>query len=227
MKKYVNKSERRRLNMAAMGITDAMAEAYDLNGQEMDFALEMVTNGLDGEAAYRAVYRNDSGVTSKTIMKKVALLLERPGVREIMRVAVERYMAKSIENLDARLLDAYTRRAFYDVSMFFFKGGEPKPLESIPEEWRIVIDGYERRFYGKDADVEVLTMKLPDRDRMMSKLGEYMAILKGGAQPAKLETTDAKEVERSVRGDADALDYSQMSEEELKDRIESSRKRKA
>jgi len=71
--------------------------------------------------------------------------------------AIQRYISKAIEpykdRLNLMLLEVWYRRAFYNIEIFYNSDGTRKDLNEIPEEWRICIDGIEKKRYGKSPEI--------------------------------------------------------------------------
>ena len=117
-----------------------------------------------------------------------------------------------MDNLDARLLETYVQRAFYDVSDFHDADGTCLPLHLIPEEKRCAIDKIETRYYGKDGDVRSVNYILANRDAALKVLSDYMDSLR--PKTAAVDLTKAATDDASAEEMADEM--ASMSDDELR-----------
>jgi hypothetical protein len=156
-----------------LSITDARrflpidVQDLQISAKEYKFVAEYCTNGFKApEAAQAAGYKGDR----KTLQSTAWAILKRPAVVECVKRFIDSVIQPYKARLEFEILDRYYRRATYQVDTFFDSDGYAKDLSEIPEEWLQVIDGVERRFFGKNADVEVITYLLPNRDTALQML---------------------------------------------------------
>lgn len=200
--------------IAALGISEAEQCLASLTDEEVAFCCEMVGNGLDKVRAYRTVFDlEETGKLDRTTYNRIARIMQRDDVRQLLRLGVQRRMGEVMDNLDARLLETYVQRAFYDVSDFHDADGTCLPLHLIPEEKRCAIDKIETRYYGKDGDVRSVNYILANRDQALKVLSEYMDNLRPKSASA-LDITPTS----SDNGETDGLadEMAAMSDEELR-----------
>lgn len=190
--------------------------------EELRFVLEMVRGGLNREKAYRKAFGcEDSKSLSKgAVLNRAARLLQRREMRLLLRTCVERALGQMLDNVDAKVLSLMCTRAFYDISDFFYSNGECRPLDEIDEAWRGAIDGVSEQYYGKQADVRVVTYKLADREKSLSKLAEYMQLVRE-TPAAKAEVTIVQAPAASGEREAQEMlsRIGAMSDDELTRRI--------
>ena len=140
------------------------------------YVLIYTSNGFD---AKDAVIKAGYGATEdpnifKTVVHRVQNNPKvKEAVRRIIAVQLEPYRTVGM----AKIFDQLWKRCFYDIDIFYDENGELKPLKDVPEEWRCIVDGIDRKFFGKDALVEVKTYQLPNRDMNIKFL---YSILTGG-----------------------------------------------
>lgn len=77
-----------------------------------------------------------------------------------------------LELITHKMLDQLYRRAFSKRSKYFTAYGELKEGLSFDDlgEDECLIDGIERKYYGKSAEVEVIVYKIADRNQAYSQL---------------------------------------------------------
>jgi hypothetical protein len=147
-----------------------------LKAKDIKFLTHYINNGFNQTDAYIKAF------PGKDLKRNVARVM---GHRLLTKVNVKRafllwkteYIEATKPMLEPALLNQLKKRAFYDVTKFFNDNGKMKKLSEIDEEWRCCIDGIERKFYGKDADVSVVVLKLADKDKSMDRLEKYINMI--------------------------------------------------
>lgn len=180
---------------AELGLSRTDKMLASLTEEELAFAAEMCLNGCDQVKAYSTVHKI-CGEMTKEQYRRMSEILHDQRVRRAIRAGIQRKMADALDNLDAKLLNTYITRAFYDPVEFIDNDGDPKPLSKISPEIRCVIDGIEKKYYGKDADAYTITYKLANRDTALKTLSEYMGQIRPTSKLALTEADDpAKNIE--------------------------------
>lgn len=192
-----------------LGLSKADKLLASLSEEELAFAAEMCINGCDQIKAYSTVHKI-TGEMSKEQYRNMSTILHDQRVRKAIRAGIQRKMADVLDNLDARLLNTYITRAFYDPMEFIDDDGDPKPLSEISPDNRCVIDGIEKKYYGKDADAYTVTYKLANRDTALKTLSEYINGVRPNSKMVLTETDDP-----TVDIEAEAEHLKDMSYEEL------------
>ena len=192
-----------------LGLSKADKLLASLTEEELAFAAEMCINGCDQIKAYSTVHKI-TGEMSKEQYRNMSTILHDQRVRKAIRAGIQRKMADVLDNLDARLLNTYITRAFYDPMEFMDDDGDPKPLSEIAPDNRCVIDGIEKKYYGKDADAYTVTYKLANRDTALKTLSEYINGVRPNSKMTLTETDDP-----TVDMEAEAEHLKDMSYEEL------------
>lgn len=105
-------------------------------------------------------------------------LLNNSKIKEAYNFWKKEFLDEIKNKLEPKLIDILYKRATYDISIFCNKNGTYKKYDEIPKEWRCCIDGTEKKYYGKDANVCVIINKLADRDKAMDKLDKYIQMTK-------------------------------------------------
>jgi hypothetical protein len=165
-----------------------------LNPRELKFVAVYCTNGFDTRHAAQV-----AGFASKRKEfdgRLTAGILNRPGVAEAIRRFMEKMISPYKDRLNMELLEVYYRRATYDIATFYDDHGRILPLNNIPIEWRCCIDGLDTQYYGKDADVKVMTYKLPSRDQALGVLWKMVTMVADPDSPAL--PGDAREAVRAI-----------------------------
>lgn len=199
-----------------LGLSDSEKALCTLSDEELAFICEMVSNGCDKVKAYSAIYSDGKEKITETQYRKIGSILRKEEVKQLLRRGIQKRMSESLDNLDSRLLDTYITRAFYDMKDFVYDDGEPKPLSDIPENLRCVIDGVEKKYYGKDAEAYTVTYKYANRDQALKVLSEFMHMVRPTS-----EVTVTSTVEENAEDEAQRL--SEMSYEELVAELRKSR----
>lgn len=190
-----------------IGLSDAEKVLCKLDNDELAFVVEMISNGCDKVKAYKATHKCPETLT-ETQYRKIGAILRKEEVKQLLRRGIQKRMSESLDNLDARLLETYITRAFYDMRDFVDDDGEPISLHKIPEKLRCVIDGVEKKYYGKDAEAYTVTYKFANRDQALKVLGEYISMVRPNSEISVTST-----VEENAEDEAQRL--SEMSYEEL------------
>lgn len=182
-----------------LGLSEAEQALCTLTDEELAFVCEMVSNGCDKIKAYATVNKITNGHLSKTQYNKVAEIIRKDEVKQLLRRGIQKKMSESLDNLDGKLLDTYIMRAFYDPADFIDDNGDPKTLSEIDENKRCVVDGVEKKYYGKDADEYTITLKLANRDQALKVLGEYTRVIRPNTEVMVTSTTKENEEDEAQR----------------------------
>lgn len=198
--------------LTSLGLSEAEIKLCTLLPEEVEFVCAMVNEGCDKYRAYKKVAGlKEEDALSEGQYKAINKLLNNEEVRQIIRLGIQKKMSESLDNLDNRLLQTYIQRAFYDPSLFVLDNGDPRELSEIPKELRCVVDGVEKKFYGKDADAYTITYKLANRDTALKVLGEYMQMIRPSVatsvQITNVMTASTDKVKEEIQN---------MSDEELR-----------
>lgn len=130
----------------------------------------------NGNASKAAVM---SGCTSKYYGKQAALWMKEEKVQNAIHEFWEIVFGDKINKIERHMIDALYRRAFSNRWEYFNKDGTLKEGLVFPDdlgEDHILVDGIERKFYGKDADVSVIVYKLADRDSAFRQLQSVLGL---------------------------------------------------
>jgi len=154
-------------------------EGFDLPPKFLKFIGEWLTNGHNASDAYE-MHIARKGVSRNVINSCASECMARPKIQVAIKQIMAHSLGKYKTDLEDRIIKQLWRRAFYDVEMFVNQDGSPKfeKLEDVPEEWRCCIDSIESQYFGKDADVKVIKMKLANRDTAVDRLAKYIEMFK-------------------------------------------------
>jgi len=196
--------------IAMLGLTDAEAQLCTLTDEEMQFVCAMISNGCDKYKAYSTAYKTEGKLT-QTQYNKIAEIIRKDEVRQLLRKGIQRKMSESLDNLDSKLLDVYISRAFYDPSDIFYDNGESRPLSDIDEKYRCVIDGIETRYFGRDGDVRSVLYKLANRDQALKVLSDYMQNIRPSS--GIIVTSAERDTEEDEMSRLEDMSYEELQEE--------------
>lgn len=132
---------------------------------------------LAGGNASRAMALTD--MKSKYYSQQGARWLKQENVQNAIQEFWETVFADKINRIEKNLIDALYRRAFTNRWQYFNKDGTLKKDLVFPDdlgEDHIIVDGIEKRFFGKDADREVVVYKLADRDFAFRQLQSLVGL---------------------------------------------------
>jgi len=134
------------------------------------------------QAAFLAGYKSRSDPENDMNIARVSGYdnLQKPAVKEAV-ARISKNCIKNHSQIEKTLFDMLWKRANYDVNIFKNSDGTFKPLDDIPRDWRCVIDHSEIKYYGRNAEVEVLIHKLADRDKAIDKLDKYIKWSQGAS----------------------------------------------
>lgn len=131
----------------------------------------------DAYKAYLMAKLPDAGSMSKTRIK-ANTLLNKPRVQEAINVYVDTVINANKHRAKVNIIELQRSRAFYDPASLLKGDGSLKyqSLEDIPVEDRMVIDGIETRWYGKDATTKATVVKLANRDKAIEGLAKLLRL---------------------------------------------------
>lgn len=146
-----------------------------LKPMELRFVAAYCSNGFVSSLSYKmAGYKAKSQSAQISGANK---LLNKENVQEAIRRYIALILGPYKEKLEAQILEIYYNRAFYSIDMFYDPDGDLLPLDHIKKnhpEYLCVIDGIDKKFFGKDADVSVTSYQLASRDKALQTLNEYI-----------------------------------------------------
>lgn len=149
---------------------------FNLNPKQIKFLSEYVSNNFNASQAYKkAGYK---GKDPDVIKVSACNILTNVNVKAAFRKWKDIWLDTLKEKLEPEIANSYWRRANYKIETFQDEKGKWLPMNDIPEEWKCCIDGYEEKWYGKDADRRTITIKLPDRHKSLEKLEKYIEMIK-------------------------------------------------
>jgi hypothetical protein len=146
-----------------------------LTKKQRKFAYFYVMNNFNGtEACMNSGYRYKKNGDANAFYRVVAVEnLNKLNIKDAVQKIIQ-HAIKDKKEIEKELFTLMWHRANYDIKTFQNEDGTFKLLSEIPDEWRCCIDGVERKYYGKNADVCVVVSKLADRDKAIDKLDKYI-----------------------------------------------------
>jgi hypothetical protein len=120
-----------------------------------------------------------SGTTSRYYAQTAAKWMKEDRIQNAIHEFWEIVFGDKINKIERNLIDALYRRAFTNRWDYFNKDGSLKEGIKFPHdlgEDHVIIDGIEKKYYGKDADVEVVVYKLADRDTAFRQLQSMLGL---------------------------------------------------
>lgn len=158
-----------------------------LKPQYILFVAEYIANGFNATDAYRKTLARKN-TTYESMKAQSVVVLSRPEIRETIQTIVDHWVLSHEETFKKRILQVYMQRAFYDPSDFITPEGGPafSSWAKLPEEKRCVIEGIEKRYYGKDADRSSIVLKLADREKALNSLSRYINLFKSADDGGRL-----------------------------------------
>ncbi len=148
-----------------------------LSIKEISFTVEYLTNGYNGTQAYLSTIAK-KGTSPTTANVECHRYLRKPSVQKAIKEIFDEWLGEKKLKLEKEIIDVLYKRAFYDISIFQTALGQWKKLSDIPEEWHCCIDGTDVKYYGKDANIKVVTLKLANKDIALDKLDKFIGLTK-------------------------------------------------
>lgn len=151
--------------------------------REVHFAAEYLTNGFNATKAWkecmRTVFRDPS---DQVAANRGSDMLRNPVVQQLINEYTTAWLRGKAYELEHNVLETLEAMAFSDISMFLNPDGTPKfrTWDEIPVKLRRCIEGMERKFYGRDANREVLNIVLSKRSDALKAIANYVAIMRNG-----------------------------------------------
>ena len=176
-----------------------MAKKSGLNAKQKRFIDEYLVDSNATEAAIRAGYA-----------KKTA---RQQGSRLLSHVDIQAEIKKRREGVsrlaDVQLADVVlqlSRMALFDPRKMYDEGGNPLPIQELPDEAAMVIQGFKVRKEFSAGDGEpatILEYKMADRNSAADKLMKHL----GGYEVDNKQKGDGlAELMREIAGSAGVLD---------------------
>jgi len=179
-----------------------------LNNKEQIFVFVYAASGFkDAHKAYLS-----AGWRAKTrniLYNRSREVLHRDRVQEALKRVVHKIIAPYANQIEYNLYKILYTRAFYKISDFYTEDGEIKPFSDIPEDLLYVIDGVKKRYFGKDAEKEIIEYQLPNRSESLRMIKEMVDQLKGTTQ-----NTDDNQIQQ-LREMIFNREYSSLSESNI------------
>ena len=153
-------------------------KTYKLSMKNRCFAWYYCFNGFNKSDAFRRSHKSAyNPKTHKLQMVKDphnpgdtvdgTKLLKNPLVKravELIQAEIERQIKS---NMNLEFVEQLYIQATYDPSMFVDLDGKPKikSLKQVPKKYRCCVESIEKKYYGKNAHVSSIVLKLVDRDK--------------------------------------------------------------
>jgi len=170
---------------------DYLKDIKGLLPREYKFVAVYCSSGFDlMEAVKQAGY----ACRSPRQYRAVAYSLLR---KEPIVLAIKAFIDATIQpykdRLELELLEVYYKRATYKVDTFFLPNGSCRPLDQIPDEWKVCIDGVEER-YNAGGQRRTVIYTLPNRDTALATLYKFV----NGTDPNALQGPITDEARQQI-----------------------------
>jgi len=143
-------------------------KAAGLEPREIKFCA-IYTHTLDVVEAYQQYSLR--GVTEKTAYQSGNALLQIQHIKKAINMLINRAFDALKPILKKEIIETLRLRAFYDVAAFVNEDGTAKKINEIDKSLRkSVIDGVERKHYGKDGNEIETVLKLANRDKALTEI---------------------------------------------------------
>ena len=135
-------------------------------------------------AAYLRAY---PGASEESARREASRLLTKVDIQEYLASTLEAIIRWEKIPLERRILDYWTRRAFYDPSEIIDgKGALARPLEELSRRGHTVcIEGIETRINAQGG--ETVKVKLADREKALEMLQQYVQMIKPQTQRIEID----------------------------------------
>jgi hypothetical protein len=134
-------------------------------------------------------------------VQKANRLLAKPYIQQAIKMYVNSIMEINKTRAAIEILEFQRNRALYDPADIIDANGRLKydSLDELPLEARMAIDGIETKYFGKDADRKVTTVKLANRDRAITDLKKTLRLDEESAEE-KADRTIKPVIHIEVKG---------------------------
>lgn len=138
-------------------------------------------------AAYLRAYPRASEETAR---RNASRLLTNADIQKYLSEALAGIIAREKVPLERRILDYWTRRAFYDpAEIIDGRGALLHPLTEL-DTLSICVEGIETRVNAQG--IETVKVKLADRDKALEMLQQYIAMIKPQTQKIELISDETR-----------------------------------
>ncbi len=149
--------------------------------EESYFLYQYFTTGFDDIAAYQTTFHPGSNKIHekerRIYANGSAYILNRPHVVKALKALTNYFLAERKVTYAPRILQVLEAQAFYDPGDFLTSEGDLKvSLTDLTLAQRLCIEHIDTKYYGKDADRSVTTVKLVARHRAMEMLARYITL---------------------------------------------------
>jgi phage terminase small subunit len=136
-------------------------------------------------AAYQRAYPQASEESAR---REASRLLTNVDIQEYMGTVIAGVLRRDKIPLEKRILDTWLKRAFYDpAEIVDGKGALLCPLEELSRQGlSICVEGIENRINAQG--VEIIKVKLADRDKALEMLQQYIQMVKPQKQEIEINT---------------------------------------
>lgn len=144
----------------------------NLTQDEIKFVASYCLNGFKKEKAILSTNYKSLTTTKKRLIK-AETLLKKEKINDAIKLYIVYILEPYKEKYNFQLLQTYSRRAFYDVTIFYDDEGYPYPIKYIKEnfpEWVCVIDNYKRLPSQSIADEKRYEYTFANRDQALRQL---------------------------------------------------------
>jgi phage terminase small subunit len=147
----------------------------------VDFFVE--ADFRNAAAAYRKAYPKASEESAR---RNASRLLTNADIQERMGAVLAEIIQRERLPLERRILDYWTKRAFYDpAEIVDGKGALLHPLEELSRRGlSVCVEGIETRINAQG--IETVKVKLADRDKALEMLQQYIQMIKPQTQKIEL-----------------------------------------
>ena len=142
--------------------------------------------GQDFRNATQAYMRAFPRASEESARRNASRLLTNADILEYLSGTLAEIIEREKIPLEKRILDYWTRRAFYDVSEILDdKGALVRPLAELSRRGlSVCIDGIETRVNAQGN--ETTRIRLADRDKVLEQLQRYIEMIKPQMQKVEI-----------------------------------------
>jgi hypothetical protein len=167
---------------------------------------------LEYDKSYEKKYKGKTPFQQRLTVEAGGLF-SKPYIAEaISRIRTE-LMRNIKTDVPQTMIEQLFIQATYDPSVFVNHDGSPafKDWKDIPEKYRCVVKGIEKKYYGKDADTSSIVLKLADREEARKHLLKIV--------PDLLLPDKHVLIHKTIDGDGKeiGIDTSKMTDEALRE----------
>lgn len=131
-----------------------------LKPKEKLFVAAYIKHDYNGGKAYSEVYPDANPNTARN---QACRMLKKERVRDCIESFTDDIVGGEKSAFKKKVLGQHLTILDLDITDLYDDQGDPKKLSEIDPKIRKILKGYEKKYYGKNADISTGTITMPDK----------------------------------------------------------------